>query len=120
MTFEAVALYAVAAFGGTYVLWVFYLAVMALMRARDAGTLSKPAYILGLPVLWIGLLIDFLVNVFVMSILMLEMPSEGTVTSRLSRLQAEEADTWRGKFATWFCVNLLDTFDPTGKHCKQD
>jgi len=38
-------------FGSMYVLWVFYLAVMNLKRARDAGTLTKPALVLGMPVL---------------------------------------------------------------------
>lgn len=57
-------------------LWTLYLAVMNLARARDAGTLSRPAYYLGLPLLYVGLLIDMLMNIFIATILFLELPQE--------------------------------------------
>ena len=99
---------------GTWLLWVFYLAVMNLSRARDAGTLTKPAYIVGYPVLALGLLLDLLVNILVISILMLEFPKESTVTSRLRRLK--HAGGWRAKWSNWLAVNILDPFDPSGVH----
>lgn len=105
--------------GSTYVLWMFYLAVMSLMRARDAGKLSRPAYILGLPILWTGLFIDCVVNIFVASVVFLEPPRELLVTSRLTRLVHRNSG-WRGKLALWVCINLLDQFDPSGHHCKCD
>jgi heme O synthase-like polyprenyltransferase len=97
-----------------YGLWVFYLAVMNLMRARDAGTLPKSAYVLGLPLLYFGLFLDFLANVTVMTIVMLEVPQEWVVTARLKRHYYQQ--TWRGTIARWMAGNLLDAFDPTGKH----
>lgn len=99
-----------------YILWLFYLAVMNLKRAKDNGTISKTALYLGYPILFIGLLIDLVINVLVMTILFISLPQELSVTTRLSRHLQEGG--WRGNLAFWFCSNLLDTFDPSGKHCK--
>src|SRR6266404_5787210 len=68
-----------------YTLWVFYLAVMALDRAKEAGTLRPIAFKLGLPILGIGYFLDLLTNVFVMTFVMLELPREWVVTARLRR-----------------------------------
>lgn len=100
-----------------YLLWTLYLAVMNLMRARDSGTLSRPAYYLGLPLLYGGLLADCFVNTFVMTVLLLELPHEWLVTARLSR-HIHDGQGWRKSVALWFGGNLLDTFDPSGKHLK--
>lgn len=99
-----------------YVLWVFYLAVMNLKRAKDAGTLRPVARYLGAPVLLLGVLVDFLVNVVVFTVLLLELPRETLVTSRLKRHMAH-GHGWRSRVARWFCAELLDTFDPSGCHC---
>lgn len=107
-----ITIYALAAL---YVLWIFYLAVMNLVRAKRAGTLSRPALILGYPVLIIGGLINIIINVIPLSIVLAELPREWLVSSRLSRHQA--AGGWRGKIAWWVCSNLLDAFDPSGSHC---
>jgi hypothetical protein len=105
------------AIGCLYALWLFYLAVMNLIRARDAGTLSRPAYIFGLPILLIGITIDFLTNIILATILFLELPKELLVTARLSR-HIKDGSGWRKNLAQWFCTNLLDAFDPSGCHCK--
>jgi len=104
-------------FASFYLLWVLYLAVMNLQRARDAGTLTRPAYCLGLPLLYFGLLVDCLVNVIPVSVLFLELPRELLVTQRLTR-HAHDVDGWRKRLAIWFAYHLLDTFDPSGKHVK--
>lgn len=106
----------IAGLGSTYALWIFYLAVMNLARARDAKTLTKTALILGYPVLIIGYLLDFFVNMTVMTVLLLEIPQETTVTSRLSR-HLEESEGWRKSIAMW-AAPLLDPYDPSGKHLK--
>ena len=100
-----------------YVLWIFYLAVMGLQRARDAGTLTRTAYVLGLPILYAGLLIDFIVNVIVLTVIFLDLPREWLVTARLTRY-AKGGMGWRRLMALWFAANLLDTFDPSGKHIR--
>jgi hypothetical protein len=102
---------------GLWLLWVFYLAVMCLKRARDAGTLTKTAYALGQPVLIIGLLIDTLANFTVVTVMFLEPPLEFLVTSRLKR-HIERDRGWRSRLARWCCSTLLDSFDPSGSHCR--
>ena len=52
-------LYAVSiALGSTYALWIFYLAVMNLARAKRAGLLTTTAKVLGYPVLIVGYVLD--------------------------------------------------------------
>ena len=99
-----------------YVLWIFFLAVMNLKRARDNKTLTLPALVLGYPILLIGYTIDVLVNLFLMTVLFVEIPSEWTVTGRLKK-HIYRSLGWRQKVAQWFATNLLDAFDPDGKHC---
>ena len=97
-----------------YVLWVLYLAVMNLKRVKDAGNLSKTAWYLGLPLLWLGLLVDTMVNVFVLSFILLEFPQEALVTSRLKR-HNRTGSGWRKSVAAWF-EPIIDPFDPSGDH----
>lgn len=98
----------------TYALWIFYLAVMNLKRVKAEGKLSKFANALGTPVLIVGLILDFIVNVFVFSLILLELPKEITVTARLRRHNKESAN-WRKSVTTWI-EPLLDPFDPSGDH----
>ena len=106
---------ALLAIGSVYALWVLYLASMNLIRARDAGLLPRAAYVLGLPIVAAGVLLDALVNVTVCTLLFAELPREWLVTERVTRL--ERSGGWRQVVASWVCHNLLDNFDPSGKHC---
>lgn len=106
--------YLIYAFLCLYTLWVFYLAVMTLKRARDANLLTKTATVFGVPVLVIGLILDFIANVFVMSLILLELPKETTVTARLKR-HNKESTGWRLSIVKW-AEPLLDPFDPSGDH----
>lgn len=114
MILEAIAWYTLTTFGSLYALWVFYLAVMNLARAKDAGTLSKTATILGYPVLLTGLTIDLVCNVL-LTIPFFDLPRETTVTYRLKRYAAGP-EGWRKRFTLWFAAHMLDVFDPQGKH----
>jgi len=100
-----------------WLLWVFFLAVMELRAARDAGLINRQAdcYYLALSVLFVGYIIDFLVNVFVASVIFLEPPFEMTVTARVTRWKKDEGI--RGKIARWICAKLLDPFQ-VGGHCR--
>ena len=98
----------------TYALWVFYLAVMSLKHAKDNGLLTTTAKVLGYPVLIVGYLLDCFVNVTVMTLLLLELPQETTVTSRLKR-HNKTSTGWRKAVALW-AEPLLDPYDPSGDH----
>lgn len=102
-----------------FTLWVYYLACMNLKRVNDAGQLISRGYKFGMIVLFIGLLIDLIVNIFVMSFIMLELPREFTVTARLQRHHKEDASgpmaKWRLAVVHWF-EPILDPFDPSGDH----
>jgi uncharacterized membrane protein YhaH (DUF805 family) len=102
---------AIAAF---YVLWIIYLAVMNLKRVRDMGKLSPLALYLGTPLLFVGYILDALLNWIVMTVILLELPQETTVSERLKR-HNKESDNWRKSVALWF-EPLLDPFDPSGDH----
>lgn len=110
----ALLIYLAWAVGGFYALWLFYLAVMNLARAKRAGQLSKTASVLGTPILIVGFLLDFLMNVTVMTVVLLELPQELTVTARLKRHHVESTD-WRLAVVLWF-EPILDPFDPSGDH----
>jgi hypothetical protein len=97
-----------------YALWVLYLAVMSLKRVQDAGMLHNTARVFGMPILVIGYVLDALVNIFILTILLVEIPEELTVTARLKR-HIKESNDWRLGVACWF-IPLLDPFDPSGKH----
>lgn len=97
-----------------WALWVFYLAVMTLKRAKDADLLTPTAKAFGYPVLCVGLVLDFLANVLVLTVLLVELPREGTVTSRLKRHNSSSTG-WRKAVAAW-AEPLLDPFDPSGDH----
>lgn len=109
-----IAYYLVVSFLLTYALWLFYIAVMNLKRVRDEGKLSQFAAVLGYPVLFIGLVLDLAVNVLVMTPLLMELPQEMTVTSRLKRHRAT-SDGWRLSIVM-FLKPILDPFDPSGTH----
>jgi hypothetical protein len=107
-------LYAFAAF---YALWCFYIIVMALKRVKDTIGLTMPMKVLGYPLLFVGLTLDWLVNVIIFSVLFWELPAQKweLVTGRLKR-HAYADHGWRTKVAKWFGPNLLDPFDPAGRH----
>jgi hypothetical protein len=101
-----------------YVLWGFFLAVMSLKRARDAGTLTGVAYAFGTPILLVGYAIDLFVNVTGCTLLFLDPPREGTMTARLKRY-ALQPGTWRFALTVWFATHFLDRFDPDGYHVAE-
>lgn len=104
------------AIGSIYALWLFYLAVMNLSRAKEAGKLTKTALVLVMPIFLTGYALDIFVNLFVITFLFLEFPKEWTITGRVKRHLYGSAG-WREIVAAWLCFNLLNAFDPDGKHC---
>ena len=97
-----------------FLLWVFYLAVMNLKRVKDAGELKGIANYAGTIAVIIGYGLDCYVNTFVLTLILLELPRELTVTARLKR--HNQAVTGWGKQVAILFLPLLDPFDPDGKH----
>jgi hypothetical protein len=98
----------------TYFLYVFYAAVMNVKRIRDQGKLTTLGKVFGYPTLIIGLILDLIVNIFVMSIILVEIPREFTVTSRLKR-HNKESTGYRLAVVKFF-EPVLDPLDPSGDH----
>jgi hypothetical protein len=104
------------------VFWVFYLAAMNLLRANVEGKLGKVAWVIGTPVVFVGMVIDLVFNITLFSLLFLELPRELFVTKRLKRhiksqWHGNKKELWRKSLALWICSNLLNPFDHTGDHC---
>lgn len=105
--------------GGVYlfaVTWIFYLAVMNLKRNQDKLTFA--AKLIAYPVAFVGVLSDALFNVLLGTLFFVELPKEWLFTHRLER-HIQQSAGYRLRFAMWFCINLLDPFDPAGEHCKR-
>lgn len=100
----------------TYVTWAFYLLAMSLIQAKRAGKLSRVATVLGYPLVAIGLVFDFALNV-VASVVFLDPPRELLLTIRCNRYIDTYTD-WRHTVAMWLCQNLLDPFE-IGGHCHK-
>jgi len=111
---NALLLYLATALGVTYALYVFYGCVMNIKRVRDAGKLTPLGYAFGYPTLLIGYTLDVLCNVFVMTLVFLELPRETTVTARMKR-HNRSSTGWRLSVVRFF-EPLLDPLDPSGDH----
>lgn len=98
------------------IFWYAYILVMGLYRANLDNRLNKFTFILALPALAAGYVMDIITNIFIASFIFLEPPKELLVTARLQRY-IKGPVTWRRDRALWICTNLLDYFDPSGKHC---
>jgi predicted transporter len=101
-------------FAALYVMWVVYLAVMNLARAKHAGLLSRTARVLGTPLLIFGLVLDAFLNWTFLTVLLLELPQEATMSERLERHNRFSLG-WRKSVAVW-AEQLLDPYDPDEDH----
>ena len=93
--------------------WVFYLAIMALMRQWK--TLSMPIKVFAAPVVVVGVLLDVLTNALLGTLYFRELPREWLLTERLTKLKLGTG--WRSRHAFWICKHMLNPFDPYGPHC---
>lgn len=90
---------------------------MSLIRAKNDKKITTTALVLGYPIVVSGVVLDCLVNVFILSFILLETPKEFLVTARLKR-HVKDSSGWRKSVAYFICSKLLDTFDPSGSHCS--
>lgn len=103
-----------------YLTWLFFLAIMALKSARDNGKLTTTSEVLAYPLLGVGWLLDFSLNMAATPVF-LDLPHEWLLTIRCDRYLSipNPAGLWkyRQRFARWLCQNLLDPFQ-SGGHCR--
>lgn len=100
--------------GVTYALYVLYCAVMNIKRVQEAGKFTLVGKVLGIPTLVLGLVFDALCNITVMTVLLMELPREWLVTTRLKRHHATSTG-WRLTVVKFF-EPILDPLDPSGDH----
>jgi len=101
-------------FAGTFLL---FLAVMKLRDARDLGALRGLNWTviwLAYSFLFIGLVMDALLNWIVLTALFVEWPRETLSTLRVKR-HKHKSSGWRQRLAAWLCANFLTPFDRS--HC---
>ena len=108
-------LYAAYSMLAFWALWVLFLATMNLAQAKAEGKLKGFALWAGYTVLGIGLLVDFIVQITVATVLWLELPREWAVSGRVERL-CREGHGYRLTLAMWFRRVLLAPFDRSGGH----
>lgn len=99
-----------------WALWVIYVAIMRLKQLRDTAQLTTAMKCIGYPTLAVGLVLDFLVNLVLGSLLFAELPREWTLSGRLWRLSNDTSAEWRQRLALALRVALLDAADPAGVH----
>ena len=97
-----------------YLFFIMYVASMNMIRAHAENKLNGVLWVLCLPFVAISVVLDFINNVFVFSLLYFELPKEWLVTERLKRHAKEY--TFRGKLSRWIGSTILDPFDHTGNH----
>lgn len=97
-----------------YLFFIMYVASMAMIRAHSERKLNGLLWVLCLPFVAISIVLDFINNVLVFSILFAELPREWLVTARLKRHAVQH--TLRGKIARYIGDLLLHPFDHTGNH----
>lgn len=99
-----------------WLFWATYVLVMGLYRAHLANTLTGFTKLMAAPIVVIGYLMDVFSNIFLATIVFLELPREILVTTRLKR-HISSSKGWRYDLAKTICDDLLDPFDPSGNHC---
>lgn len=120
----------------TYLFWICFLAYAGIKAAKDDGrAIPRTAMVLASPFVFAAFVFDIVYNIFLGSILFVELPKTATLTARASshlrdglRMKADRTWTerdpdasllvrWRGALARWLCANLLDPFQ-LGGHCS--
>ena len=101
-----------------FLLNAFYTLYLAAINVWDNRQGVSPwVMVLAAPTLIAMVLIDCFMNCTLFTVLMLDLPREIFVTTRMKRYRAEGTNSWRKTFATVLCTKVLNPFDPTKHHC---
>lgn len=103
--------------GVWFTLWLFFLAVMSLKSARDRGTLTPVGKVFGLPILWVGLVLNVAVNLTLYSLALFELPKRGEwLVSQRTKRHFRHGSGYRHAVAKFIAVHLLNPFELSGVH----
>ena len=97
-----------------YLFFIMYVASMGMIRAHAEKKLNGVLWVLCLPFVAVSIVLDFINNMTVFSIIYFEVPRELVVTDRMKR-HAKGAG-WRKSLSCWFGNTILNAFDHTGSH----
>jgi len=89
---------------------------MNIVAAKLREEITAVAFLVAAMVVGIFYILDFIVNVYVCSLVFLDFPRETTVTSRLDREYLRGG--WRASIAVFVAKHFLNTYDPKGQHCE--
>lgn len=97
-------------------LWILYVAMMNVKAAIIKNNLPWQAKLMVYPTSAIFDIIEIIANIFVCTLIFLDIPKEITVSNRLRRYVAKpERYGWRLSIVN-FVKPMLDPFDPAGPH----
>lgn len=99
----------------TYILWLMFLAVMALQAKWHA--LPKLVKVIAIPGVLIAVTLDIIFNWTVGTAVFLRLPARGEYTFSQRIGNYKRRIDWRAPIASWICTNLLDPFE-AGGHCR--
>lgn len=99
---------ALGSFGSLFLLFLLWIIITGLGRARDEGRLSPLITRIGIVISYIGIVWDVLCNLLICTFIFLDIPHEPTLSQRLRRLVLTTG--WRSRLAILFAVNLINPF----------
>jgi hypothetical protein len=108
------AITSVSLFIGTF---IFFVAIMKMREIKDEIFLLhwSVRWVCFL-ILFVGLVLDTLLNWILLTVAFVELPREFLSTSRVVRHKYHSTH-WRQDMALWFCRNWLQPFDKS--HCEK-
>jgi hypothetical protein len=99
-----------------WALWVLYIAMMNVKRVVSTRELPWQAKLLVYPTMAVFEVVEFIANVFVCTIIFLDLPKELHVSDRLRRYYKRPAKYGWRLYIVLFIKPMLDPFDPAGPH----
>lgn len=92
----------------TIILYTCYIVLNYLRKKYEKDKLQWYHYIYGIPIIVIGIPIDFLFNIIFGMIIYREVPKEFLFTSRIQRWKDKDEKDYRTKLSQWICKTMLN------------
>ena len=102
------------------ILFTWFLTAMWFLRRRhQLREKLGPAYFIIVGIVLGGIVLDAVFQWIIAPAIFLGFTKDILFTGRMQRYREEEKykGTWRMRAADWICENLLNPYDPSGKHC---